>query len=367
MSKQVFDAINDCAAQIRSLGPANEALGRLDTAAATLLRDTGVTRILQPEEYGGFATHPGDFVEAVMQIAALDGAAGWVAGRIGAVPWLLAMAPRRARDEVWEADADSWVAPALAPTGVLQAALDGYLLSGRWPAVPAIDHCDWALLGARVSDGSQPARQRLVHVLVPRSELHIVDAPGGPGLIGTGSRDVIVDYSAVPGYRVLDHDGIVSGAAARRAGLKNPTYRIPFGTVIPLGADAAVVGMARGALADQPAAPDLAADIGAAQAELLGIASHFFNMVLDRRHIDSPTRARGRRGRRHAVRQAVHALDQLLARAGGTAQRHSHRLQRFSRDAHLALARIADADGNALRLAMPADTDARRTPLLSVV
>ncbi|MEZ0363069.1 hypothetical protein ACAG26_05120 [Mycobacterium sp. pUA109] len=255
MPPQVFAAIGDGATLLRSSD-------RLDAATVAVLRGTGVARMLQPEEYGGFATHPGDFAEAVMAVAALHGPAGWVAGLVGVAGWQLAMAPRRVRDEVWEADADTWVAAALKPAGALTAAAAGYRLTGRWPAPVGIDHCAWVLLGARLDGGP-----RRVHVLVPRSQLRI----------GAGSC-VAAAGTAVPGYRVLDYHAIASGAAA--AGLRNPIYRMPFGLIYPLGVTAAVIGMAEGVVARCPH-DGAAAAIRAARGALLDTVTESFFAALD--------------------------------------------------------------------------------------
>ncbi|TDH56019.1 hypothetical protein E2F47_09005 [Mycobacterium eburneum] len=255
MTPQVFAAIEGCAARLRSSD-------RLDAAAVAVLRGTGVARMLQPEDYGGFATHPGDFAEAVMTLAALHGPAGWVAGMVGVAGWQLAMAPRRVRDEVWEADADTWVTSVLEPAGTLTPAADGYRLTGCWPAGLGIDHGDWVLLGARLDGGP-----RRVHVLVPRAELRIV-----------AESHVVVAGAAVPGYRVLDYHALVSGAAA--AGLRNPIYRMPFRIIYPLGVGAAVIGMAEGALARHPH-DGAAAEIRAARVALLDTVTKSFFAALD--------------------------------------------------------------------------------------
>jgi alkylation response protein AidB-like acyl-CoA dehydrogenase len=350
MTKQVFDAIHDCAARIRSLGPVGDALGRLDTRTVGLVREAGLTRMLQPEDYGGFATHPADFAEAVMEIAALDGSTGWVAGMIGTTPWELSMTPRRMRDEVWEADADSWVASALGPAGVLWPVGDGYFLNGRWQSVAGIDHCDWALLGARLVG----ADERLVHVMVPRSDLRIVDDSSNvAGLIGTGSKDVVADDAIVPGYRMLEHDDVVTGTAAQRAALKNPIHHLPFSTVYPLGSCAAVIGMAEGALAQHHAVGECeaaAAEIRTARLALLDIVMEFFYTVLDGRRIDDAMRARSRRDQLHAVRRAVRALDDIVDRSGSDAMRQDSPLQRFWRDAHVGLAHAVRAPTDARQL-----------------
>jgi alkylation response protein AidB-like acyl-CoA dehydrogenase len=366
MTKQVFDAINDCVAQIRSLGPVGEALGRLDTRAVALLRESSVIRMLQPEDYGGFATHPGDFAEAVMEIARLDGSTGWIAGVIGVPPWELAVAPRRVRDEVWEADADSWVASALQQTGVLRPIAEGYVLNGRWQLVCGIDHCDWALLGARLVDG-----QRLAHVLVPRADLQIIeDSWNTFGLMGTGGKDVVVEDAIVPEYRVLDYHDIVTGTAAARAGLRNPIYHLPFSTIYPLGISAAVIGMAEGALAQHLATEDraaaAAAEIRVARLTLLDSVMDFFDAVLDGRRIDDAMRARSRRDQLHAVRRAVRALDDIVDRSGSDAMRQDISLQRFWRDVHMGLAHAVSTPADAPPPAVLTELGPLRDDLLSM-
>ena len=79
MTHPALAAVEERAEEIVALADSNERLGRLDDAAAKLLRDTGVIRMLQPAKYGGAEAHPRDFAETVMRIASLDGSAGWVA------------------------------------------------------------------------------------------------------------------------------------------------------------------------------------------------------------------------------------------------------------------------------------------------
>ena len=343
MTKQVFDAIDGSADDIRSLGPVSEALDRLDNRAVKILRESGVIRMLQPEEYGGFQTHPRDFAEAVMDIAQLDGSTGWIAGALGVPPWELAMANRRVRDEVWESDPDTWIASAYAPTGMLRPVSAGFRLDGHWHFASGIDHCDWALLGARLP-------QHVVHVLVPRADFRIVeDSWQFIGLGGTGSKDVVVTDAFVPPHRVLYYDDVVDGTAAERAGLSDPIYYIPSCTVVPLGITAAVIGMAEGAVAhraqncqDMFAIEQAAADIRASRLALLDAVSEFFHIILDGQVIDLPTRARSRQDQVHAARRAVRAIDDIVGSSGKYAMRRDNPLQRFWRDAHLGAAALTE-------------------------
>ena len=57
-----------------------ETLGRLPVETTERVKATGVIRLLQPPEHGGYAADPTDFMEAVMALANADAAVGWVAG-----------------------------------------------------------------------------------------------------------------------------------------------------------------------------------------------------------------------------------------------------------------------------------------------
>ncbi|CDP83085.1 putative hydroxylase [Mycolicibacterium farcinogenes] len=346
MTRDVLDGIDENAARIQALGLVNETLGRLDSRTVDALRESGVMHMLQPAEFGGIETHPGDFAEAVLEISRLDGAAGWVAGSVGVPPWALASADRRLRDEVWEADSDVWIASAHPPAGVLLPVDGGYRLSGEWPSVAAIDHCDWVVVGARVVGTGEA--DGLGYSLVPRADLHIVEGSGAAiGLIGTGSKSITIDDVFIPGHRLLNHNSIVDGTAAAHAGLRNPIYHIPLSTIAPLGIAAAVIGMAEGALAHRidaagaegPVEEHAAAEIRASRLALLDTLTASFNRVLDG-PIDPGMRARARRDQIAAARRAVRAVDEIVCRSSVDALHRTNPVQRFWRDAHVGFAMV---------------------------
>lgn len=147
MTNPVLEAVEARADEISALGPANEALGRLDDQAVKILRDVGAIRMLQPKTYGGLELHPREFAETVMRIAACDGATGWVAGVVGVHPWEMAMADPRVQEEVWGEDPDTWIASPYAPMGLLRPVDGGYVFNGRWQFSSGTDHCQWIFLG----------------------------------------------------------------------------------------------------------------------------------------------------------------------------------------------------------------------------
>ncbi|MFE9831338.1 acyl-CoA dehydrogenase family protein [Streptomyces halstedii] len=370
MSHPVREAVEAHAEEIRALGPASEALGRLDDRAATILRDTGAIRMLQPKAYGGLELHPREFAETVMRIASLDGATGWVAGVVGVHPWEMAMADPRVQEEVWGEDHDTWIASPYAPMGLLRPVDGGYVFNGRWQFSSGTDHCRWIFLGGFLTDadGSRLSPQRSVHVILPRADYEIVDDSWDVvGLRGTGSKDVVVKDAFVPAHRVIEYAKVVDGSLAAESGLTNPAYRLPFSAAFPLGITAAVIGMCEGTLAhhlayqadrvqitgqavrDDPyvlyAVSDAAAEIAASRSALLDNISQMYDMVAAGREIAFERRAVGRRTQTAAAWRAVRAVDEVVARSGGNAMRMDNPIQRFWRDAHTGLTHAIHVPG----------------------
>ena len=384
MSSDVLDAVMESAEQIAGLGPANESLGRLDDQAAKVLRNAGVVRMLQPKTHGGFESHPREFAEAVMQIAASDGSSGWVAGIVGVHPWELAMMDQRLQDEVWREDPDTWVASPYAPMGVIRPVDGGYVLNGRWQFSSGTDHCRWVFLGAKLGDseGRALTPPSTYHVVLPRSDYEIVEGSWDVvGLKGTGSKDIKVTDAFVPDYRVIALSKVADGRAAEEAGLADPLYRLPFSQAFPLGITAAVIGMAEGTLAhhlayqrdrtqisgtkfqDDPyvlfAVGEAAAEISASRTALLDNICRFYDLAAAGVTPTFEDRAVGRRIQVQAARRAVGAMDEIVSRSGGNGMRMSNPIQRFWRDAHMGLAHAIHVPGSVFHASALANLDVK--------
>ncbi|QIP42628.1 hydroxylase [Rhodococcus erythropolis] len=172
---QVLDNISQFADEIRADGVEGDKLMRLTDGSAKRLRDSGVIRMFQPKEFGGLEAHPREFAETAMAIGAMDGATGWVSGIVGVHPWELAFFDRKAQEEVWGTDPDTWMASPYAPMGVARPVEGGYILNGRWSFSSGTDHCDWIMIGAMVGDesGKPLMPPKHLHVLLPRSDYDI--------------------------------------------------------------------------------------------------------------------------------------------------------------------------------------------------
>ena len=337
-----------------------EALGQLPEETTKRMKATGVIRLLQPPEHGGYAADPTDFMEAVMALGNADSAVGWVAGVIGVHPWEMAFNDQRVLQEVWGQDADTWVASPYAPNGIARQVDGGFVFNGKWEFSSGTDSCDWIVLGGLV-EGEElvDGIPQMYHFLLPRSDYEIVeDSWNVMGLRGTGSKDIIVNDAVVPEYRVLNATKVFDGTAATEAGRDEALYRMPWSAIFPVALSAAVVGICEGALACHysyqasrtsmlgPMAknPYLSSRVGeaasalhASRSQLLYNVSNMYAMAQSGVEIPFKMRIAGRRDQVRAARRAVEALDDIYIRSGGGATRDENPLAKWFRDAHTAI------------------------------
>lgn len=367
----VLDTIMQNADQIRAGAAEGETLMRLPDTTAKILKDSGIVRMFQPKEFGGYEAHPREAAEAIMALAAQDGASGWVAGIVGVHPWELAFFDRRVQEEVWGPNgenADTWMASPYAPMGVATPTEGGYRLTGRWAFSSGTDHCDWVMIGALLGTAEGTPTDQVLHVIVPRSDYEIVaDSWDVVGLRGTGSKDLVINDAFLPDYRTLSADLVLGGDAAGNAGLDQTLYKFPFSCLFPLGITSAIIGMAEGVLncyvtaqkervqisgipiKEDPyvlfAISDAAAEIGASRAALLETVDRFWDKTERGEEITFAERAAGRRTQIAAGWRAVRAMDEIFSRAGGLSAKLDNPIQRFWRDAHVGLTHAIQVPG----------------------
>ncbi|MGA4992176.1 acyl-CoA dehydrogenase family protein [Nonomuraea bangladeshensis] len=364
MAHEVVRRVQALASRLRAAAEESERLGKLSDESVKVVREAGVMRLLQPVEYGGYAAHPRDFAEAVMEVARNCGSTGWVCGVGGVHPWEMALCDRRLQEEVWGSDQDTWIASPYMPSGVAVPVDGGYVLNGHWQFSSGTDHCDWIFLGAMIGDGTGAVAKppRSLHVVLPRQDYTIVeDSWDVVGLCGTGSKDIVVENAFVPGYRTVDAAEVAEGErAAARAGRAETVYRLPFWTMFPLGITSAVIGIAEGVLAahldyqrerilatsgervtKDPhmlyAISEAAAEIAASRTQLLDGISRLYDKAEAGEPISFEDRSTVRRNQVRCAWRAVAAADEVFDRSGGNALRKDNAMQRLWRDAHAGL------------------------------
>lgn len=365
----VVEHVTEMAPRLAATANETERLGKLSDESVALLREAGVMRMLQPADFGGYAAHPREFAEAVMEVAHHCGAAGWVCGVGGVHPWELALMDRKLQEEIWGEDPDTWIASPYAPQGVAEPVDGGYVVKGRWNFSSGCDHAEWTFLGAMLGDGKGGIADpfTLMHVVLPRADAPIVeDSWDVIGLSGTGSKDVVVDGAFVPSYRAIKASDLEAGTAA--AGLTGTLYRMPFWTMFPLGITSAVIGIAEGCLAahldyqrdrvtgygtkikDDPyvlyAISEAASEIAASRAQILDGITRLYEAADAGRKITFEQRSVMRRDQTRCAWRAVSAVDEIFARSGGNAARRANPVQRFWRDAHVGLQHAIHVPGS---------------------
>lgn len=240
---------------------------QLDDEVVAAIASSGLNRSLLPAALGGSERHPGEVVEVVAQIAAVDGSTGWCSA-IGAGSNVFAGYMDEGAARTSFDDPDAGGASVFAPMGVVQVAGDGKAtLSGRWAFASNSVHGQWTGLGAFVvgADGVRDPIPRLV--FVPGKDLTIEDTWHGSGLRATGSHHVRLDAAPVD----LDR----SCTFADRAWPEGPLWRMPLFTILAPVLAAAPLGIARGAIDDlqrQVIAGDAGASRGRLHDDPVGLA-----------------------------------------------------------------------------------------------
>lgn len=361
MAHEVLAKINDMADFLQGQSAEAEKLGRLPDATAKKLRESGLMRMLQPKEYGGYEAHPNDFLEAVMATGANDPATGWIAGVVGVHPWETALNDDRLQAELWAEDNNAWMASPYAPMGMAVPCEGGYVLNGRWSFSSGTDHCRWLVIGALVGDaeGKPVMPFQSLHVMLPRPDYKIIeDSWNVVGLQGTGSKDVVVENAFIPSYRAIDAAKVMDGRAFQESGRDEPLYRMPWTAIFPNAISAAVLGICEGALnaaieyqkgrigmtgaaADDPymmaAIGEAAAEIRSSRATMLFNMAEMFDLVSAGKEVPYEMRAYGRRDQVRGAWRAVRAVNELFTRCGGNALSTDKPMHRFWRDANAGL------------------------------
>jgi alkylation response protein AidB-like acyl-CoA dehydrogenase len=336
-------------------------MGRLPDEIAQALRSSGVMRLLQSRDYGGYEASPLDWFNALHEVGRYSGSAAWVTGVVGVHPFEVALADRRLQEEIYGEDPNVWVASPYAPFGRARKVEGGYIFNGRWPWSTGTTHCEWTVLGGLIVDEEGtpgPFETHVRHFFLPKSDYrHAPEEWRIAGLSGSGSYDVIVEDAFIPDYRVIDPRDIMSGAAARAAGRGDSAlYRMPFTIMFSGTIAAGTLSIAQGALDafvaysrdrqtrlnhDVSRDPHQLSALAIASAELDAGRVHFlhdigriWDLAQKGEEIPMDLIVEVRRNQVRAVQRAVSVIDELMRHAGGAAMSLDNPFQRFWRDLH---------------------------------
>lgn len=223
-------------AAARAMGPAlrmrkaqAKADCRVSDETIADFHSAGFFKVLQPEQWGGYAMDPQVFYAVGLEVGRVCPSSAWILGVIAVHNWQLAVFDDQAAQDVWSDDPSVLISSSYAPVGKVKVVEGGFRLSGRWSFSSGSEHCKWAFLGAVVPTPEAPfdmANYRTF--LVPIEDYEIVKNWDVVGLQGTGSHDVVVDDVFVPEHRThRSMDGFLCNNPGNVVN-DAPLYHMPF-------------------------------------------------------------------------------------------------------------------------------------------
>lgn len=345
------------------------ALGRVTDEGARLLRESGLVRMLQPKQYGGYEANPRDFCQAVMELAAKAPSLGWVGSVVGVHPFQFGQGDPRLQEEVWGDDHDTWTASPYALIGQARRVDGGFVLNGQWPFSSGTDHCKWVVIGGMAESETGPAGEFTVpyHFVLPRADYEILhDSWNVMGLAGTGSKDLLVKEAFVPDYRTFNLADLNERVYATRNRPGNALYQIPFDLFFPGAISVATMGIAAGVVnhfaeytggrvtrmgTRQTQNPYHMASLGAALADIDASRQHvlreigdIYDFVVAGGRVTQEMKRKARVNQVRAVRRAAEAAAMVFKHAGGNASRVTNPIQRTWRDLSVAMGHACNVD-----------------------
>jgi len=214
-----------------------------------LLKKSGLLQTIQPVSCGGQGLTMRAHVDVISSIARGCNATAWVLGVYQAHSWMMGHISRQAQQDVYGKGGDQAVAAVIGPRGKATRQADGsYVFSGFWPFASGNAHADWLLLGNEIFD---EAGQKLDDgdLLVPKSDLEVLDDWHVAGLQGTGSSSVKATNVAVPAHRFVSLSALLENATTPYNDPEAPApLKSQAGPVLGLCIASGAAGVARGAL-----------------------------------------------------------------------------------------------------------------------
>jgi 3-hydroxy-9,10-secoandrosta-1,3,5(10)-triene-9,17-dione monooxygenase len=298
-AEQLLQAARDLQPVLRERAEQCRQLRRVPDETIADFQAAGLFKILQAEQYGGYAMDPQVFYAVGLEVARACMSSAWVLGVVAVHNWQLALFDDRAARDVWGEDPATLISSSYAPVGKVKPVEGGFRLSGRWSFSSGSEHCKWVFLGAVVPTEDAPFDMVNYRTfLVPLEDYEIVDNWDVVGLQGTGSHDIVVEDAFVPDYRThkvidgfnCDNPGNVVNAA--------PLFRLPFMQVFVRAVCTASLGALEGSLEayidvaktrvagpvpmrDDPAAKMLAAEVKAEIEQMKLVMLRNFDNMLD--------------------------------------------------------------------------------------
>ena len=209
--------------------------------------ETGILRILQPKRFGGLQGRFSLFSRIVEELTYGCASSAWVYAVLAEHQWILAQYPEQAQIDVWGENPLAVASSSLAPREAARRVPGGWRLSGHYPFSSGCDYAQWAIIGTFLGEKGDP--RSIAYLLVPLAEAEIVDDWQVLGLLGTGSKSLVLRDVFVPEHRSVMVSDLFAGTPP--GAMVHPDYpvlRAPRGFLVSHSLPPVAIALGRRAL-----------------------------------------------------------------------------------------------------------------------
>ncbi len=350
----VLDRLRALLPEIIRRGEEIEQARQIPADLASSLIATKVFKLCVPKSLGGEEAHPLVLMQAIEEVAAADGSAGWTVA-IGASSGSTAAYLEPEAAKLIHGAPDAVTGGIFAPRGKAVKEGDGYRVTGQWQWASGSSHCGWIKGGCVAWEDGKPRmiRDGVPEVLTayfPREKIEFLDNWYTSGLCGTASCDIKVTDLFVPAAHTIS-------LTRDKPRVGTPLYVFPMFGLLGMICAMTSLGIARGAIRDiveiagakKPTLSNRALaergmtqnDVARAEAIVRAARAFLVEAIGDawaeaeRGAITVERRAALRLASTHATNESARAVDLCYTLAGGSSVYRSNTLQRRFRDAHV--------------------------------
>lgn len=355
------------------------------------IEQAGLFRIMQPRRYGGFGAPVRTHVEVAATLAEACPGTAWVQNLIGVCNWFASLLPERAQDDIFKANPKARVAGVFTPSSQTQRkeVEGGLVVSGKWYYASGCLHADWGLVGLTEQDKDGKVIDQFI-AFVPMQELTIEDTWHTVGMRDSGSACLVAEEVFVPRHRMYSVPRILAWDYPTEYKGQESCATAAFVPVAALILAGPQLGMARAALdyvismagkravtyttyarqsdstAFQLQIAEAAMKIDTAHLHVLRACDEVQRYAEANQFPDYKTRARMRCDTAYGIRNALEALNALMAAHGSGGFAESSPMQRWWRDANTAAGHAVGLPAVAVEIYGKAllDVDTMVTPLV---
>jgi len=252
--RDLIERARDLVPTLRERAPQAEAQRLILDETVQDFHDAGLWRMLQPKRWGGHEMDFGLIVDVCSEVGRGCTSSAWILGNFSSRLWQIGMLPEQAQQDIWGKDTSTLVCSTYVfPAGHVTKVSDGWRVRGNfpWPFASGVDLSEWATIGALLHDESDAEKPpEHIQLLLHKSEYTTNDTWYAAGLVGTGSKDLIVDEVVIPEHRGTLITEFRGGPTPGSATNPGPLYQLPAFALFPHIAAAPGLGAAQAAVED---------------------------------------------------------------------------------------------------------------------